>query len=88
MRSLDQILDLLHQHHQRATYGAVATVLGKTSRALMQGCPRDWRHSWVVNKETGLPGQYPAGKIHPAIREREEVLETVEALAKWLRDPK
>ena len=54
----------------------------------MQGCPRDWRHSWVVNKETGLPGQYPAGKIHPAIREREEVLETVEALAKWLRDPK
>jgi hypothetical protein len=85
--SLRQVLDLLNQHHQRATYGAVAGLFGKAPRSLMQGLPRDWRHSWVVNKETGLPSEYPAGKIHPAIRERPEILEAEQDLEAWLRDP-
>jgi hypothetical protein len=85
--SLDEILDLLHQHHQRATYGAVAGLLGKTPRALMQGLPRDRRHSWVVNKETGRPSEYPAGKIHPAISERGDILDSEPALAAWLKKP-
>ena len=88
MRSLDRILDLLQQHHQRATYGAVAGLLGKTPRALMQGRPRDWRHSWVVNKDTGLPSEYPSGKIHPAINERSDILESDAALEAWLEEPR
>ncbi|MGH7515830.1 MAG: hypothetical protein ACREOQ_23260 [Gemmatimonadales bacterium] len=87
MKSLDQILDLLDGHHQRATYGAVAAALGKTPRSLMQGHRKDWRHSWVVNKDTGLPSEYPKGLIHPAIQERDEVLDTEAALQAWLREP-
>ena len=82
-----QVLDLLSKYHQRATYGAVAGLLGKVPRSLMQGLPRDWRHSWVVNKDTGLPSEYPAGKIHPAIQERVEILDTEEALESWLNEP-
>jgi hypothetical protein len=85
--TLDQILDLLQRHHQRATYGAVGGLLGKVPRAVMQGCRRDWRHSWVVNKETGLPTEYPAGKIHPAIGERREILESEADLKVWLEKP-
>lgn len=88
MRSLDEVLNLLQEHHQRATYGAVSALLGKTPRALMQGLPRDWRHSWVVNKDSGMPSEYPAGKIHPAITERTEILDSVAALEAWLRQPR
>jgi hypothetical protein len=87
LRSLTQVLGLLNKHHQRATYGAVAGVLGKAPRSIMQGLPRDWRHSWVVNRETGLPGEYPSGKIHPAIQERAEILESDEELEAWLKEP-
>jgi hypothetical protein len=82
--TLDAILDLLNAHHQRATYGAVAGVLGKSARSVMQGRPRDWRHSWVVNAETGWPSEYPAGKVHPAIEEREEVVSSPEELLQWI----
>jgi hypothetical protein len=85
--SLDGILDLLGKHHQRATYGAVASLLGKSPRALLQGRKRDWRHSWIVNKTTGLPSEYPAGMVHPSIREREEVLDSAEDLKAWLENP-
>jgi hypothetical protein len=54
----------------------------------MQGLPRDWRHSWVANKDTGPPSEYPSGKIHPAIKERAEILDTDEDLEAWLRDPR
>lgn len=53
----------------------------------MQGHRKDWRHSWVVNKDTGLPSEYPKGLIHPAIQERDEVLDTEAALQAWLREP-
>lgn len=88
LRSLKHVLDLLNQHHQRATYGAVAGFLGKTPRSLMQGLSRDWRHSWVVNKETGLPSEYPVGKIHPAISERLDIVESEAGLEAWLREPR
>lgn len=81
------MLGLLHEHHQRATYGAVAGLLGKVPRSLMHGLPRDWRHSWVVNSESGLPTEYPIGKIHPAIQERSQILDSREELEAWLKEP-
>jgi hypothetical protein len=84
MRSLESILELLQRHRQRATYGAVAALVGRTPRNLMQGLPRDWLHSWVVNQDTGLPSEYPAGKIHPAIKERAEILSSEQELVAWL----
>ncbi|HKV75547.1 MAG TPA: hypothetical protein VJN95_13585 [Gemmatimonadales bacterium] len=84
MRPLKQTLELLHRYHQRATYGAVADLVGRTPQTVLQGCPRNWLHSWVVNQQTGEPTAYPAGLIHPALREHPEILRTGSALAAWL----
>jgi hypothetical protein len=84
MRSLKHTLELLHRHHQRATYGALAELIGRTPQTVLQGCPRNWLHSWVVNQQTGEPTAYPSALIHPALREHPEILRTGAALSAWL----
>jgi hypothetical protein len=88
MHSVKSIVAALDQFHQRATYGAVAGLLGKVPRSVMQGYPKDWRHSWVVNQRDGEPSQYPALKKHPALHERGHILSTPEELAAWLANPR
>ena len=82
--TMDQILDALHSGHQRATYGAVASLLGKSPRTLMQGRDRDQRHSWVVSRKNGEPTGYAADQVHPDLRENAEVFERKEELERWL----
>ena len=81
---MDQILDALHDHHQRATYGAVAAVLGTAPRTLMKGRERDARHSWVVSRKTGEPTGYEPGQMHPEFVRSDRVIETRDELEKWL----
>ena len=83
--TMDQILDALDRSHQRATYGAVAAVLDRPPRTLMQGRERDQRHSWVVSRANGEPTGYQPAQLHPALRERAEVLDNKESLTQWLR---
>lgn len=85
--NLERILDALNHHQQRSTYGAVADLLGTTLRSLMQGCPRNQRHSWVVNQKTGRPTDYPASAIHPDLLRCSRVLTTSVELRNWLADP-
>jgi hypothetical protein len=82
--TMDQILDALDRGHQRATYSAVAALLGKPPRTLMQGRERDQRHSWVVSRKTGEPTGYTPELLHPDLRERSEVFDTKEELSAWL----
>ena len=82
--TMDTILDALDSGHQRATYGAVAALLGKSPRTLMTGCERDQRHSWVVSRKSGEPTGYAPDQVHPSLRERPEVFETKEELGRWL----
>jgi hypothetical protein len=86
MWTLDIIVGMLDKHHQRATYGAVAGLMGTAPRSVMQGRRRDWFNSWVVNQDTGLPSEYPEPMIHPAIRERPTILSDAAALVRWLDD--
>jgi hypothetical protein len=60
-RLLEQVLDVLEGHSIRATYSAVAEVVGGIARGVMNGRVRTPRHSWVVRKCDGLPTGY-----HPA----------------------
>jgi hypothetical protein len=83
--TMDQIIDALDQRHQRATYGAVAAVLNRPPRTLMQGRERDQRHSWVVSRANGEPTGYQPEQLHPSLRERSEVLDNKEALTQWLK---
>ena len=84
MPSLDVILAMLHQHHQRATYSAVAAMLDQTPRMLMRGKPRSQDNCWIVSKTTGRPTGYADTDIHPQLMANETVLTTREELAAWL----
>ena len=84
---LDLIIDTLDRHHQRATYGAVAGIVGGLAQAVMSGRPRNPRNSWVVAKATHLPTGYSDAEKHPALLERALVLETPNHLREWLANP-
>ena len=87
MRSVDWIVGLLSQYHQRATYGAIASLTGAVPRSVMADRKRSWLNSWAVNQDTGLPSEYPEPLIHPKIAERDTNLTTGQALAEWLEHP-
>lgn len=82
--SLDNILSTLHQHRQRATYGAVAALVGQTPRLLMHGKPRARDNSWIVSKTSGRPTGYTDADVHPELTAKEKVLATREELSEWL----
>jgi hypothetical protein len=83
---LDGVLAALNHHQQRATYSAVAALLGQTPRLLMHGRPRAQENSWIVSKTTGRPTGYADGDVHPQLTANETVLTTREELASWLAD--
>jgi len=51
--TLDDILDVLERHHQRATFGAVAGTLERDPRSLFNLYVRTPKTAWVVSKTTG-----------------------------------
>jgi hypothetical protein len=83
---LDEIVDLLNHHRQRATYGAVAAIVDRPPAFLMGGRPRDYRHSWIVNQETGLPTGYGEADMHPELLSNSNVIKTSLQLENWLRE--
>ena len=82
--TMDSILDHLNDARQRATYGAVAAVVGTSPRTLMAGCERDLRHSWVVSRKTGTPTGYADELMHPDLMASERIIESREELLRWL----
>ena len=84
MLSLDEIVEVLDQRGQRATYGAVAKLIDQSPRSLLKGRDRGRRYSWVVNRGTGLPTGYEEDQIDPRLRESGPVLRTDVELRAWL----
>ncbi len=82
--ALDQILDELDAARQRATYGAVAAVVGASPRTLMSGRERTPRHSWVVNLRSGLPTAYADALIHPQLTTSATIIKSKDDLVTWL----
>ena len=85
--SLEEIVDLLDRHGRRATYGAVAAVLGHSPRSLLRGRERGRRFSWIVNRETGMPTGYSEELIDPRLKESGPVIATDGELRTWLENP-
>jgi hypothetical protein len=81
---VNSIVKVLNKHHQRATYGAIAGLLGKSAQSLMKPYPQQRLYSWVVNKRTKQPTGYPPHMKHPHLEECKTVLDTTEKLRKWL----
>lgn len=82
--TMDQILDELDAGRQRATYGAVAALVGASPRTLMSGRERNQRHSWIVNHRTGLPTEYAVELMHPELTSNSVIIKTREDLVVWL----
>jgi hypothetical protein len=72
--TIDQIIEQLARHRQRATYGAVAGVVGRLPRSVMSGRPKTQEHSWVVSANAGLPTGYCEQDMHPDLRFRSKIL--------------
>jgi hypothetical protein len=88
--SLDEVLRFLNEQQVRATYGAVAEVLGVIPRSMgLRLGPRRPEASWIVNGYNGLPTDYSEDEWHPALLSHAEVIssgrELVLRLAKWKR---
>ena len=88
--NLDLIVSKLNQHHKRATYGAVAEIVGGIAQGVMAGRPKSPRDSWIVAKGSGAPTGYMPGQIHPECRrqisERPwDFISDGEILRNWLK---
>lgn len=82
--SLESVLKTLELKRQRASYEAVAGVVGSTAQNVMKGRPKTPRNSWVVNGETCMPTGYSSEEKHPDLEAHEEVIKKAEELKKWL----
>ena len=86
--SLAEIVRFLNHHRVRATYGAVAEVLGVIPRSIGARLgTRGIEASWVVNAATGLPTDYEEREKHPALTRSTELItsgrELMKRLAAW-----
>lgn len=81
---LDVVLAALNEHRQRATYSAVAALLGQSPRVLMHSRARERANSWIVSKTSGKPTGYEEADLHPELMANASVIQTREELASWL----
>ena len=84
MLNLDTIVQALNAGRQRATYGAIAGILGSPAQALMSGRERNPLNSWVVNQDSGLPTGYEPMHVHADLLQESTVLSTAAELNDWL----
>lgn len=94
--SLDGVVYQLNAHKQRATYKAVAELLGVLPRSLMTGRPKTPTFSWVVAATTcrsesqrGCPTGYSRNQIHPDCWHQicggdNNIIDSADGLREWL----
>ena len=81
--SLAEIIRFLNHEQVRATYGAVAKVLGIVPRTMGTKLgPRRVETSWIVSTATGLPIDYVQEEMHPALLQKADVITTGTELTK------
>src|SRR5260221_14386968 len=75
---LDDIVAYLNAAEVRATYGAVAELVGGIAQSIggrLGGLAgRRKEASWFVNAKTGLPTNYPPEHLHPALTRSRDII--------------
>jgi len=84
MWTLDGIIDALNAGQLRATYGAVAGVLGVIAIGVMGDRDNCHRNSWIVATDNGLPTGYLEDEMHPNLTRLPIVLATPKRLQRFL----
>jgi alkylated DNA nucleotide flippase Atl1 len=77
MPTVEEILQFLDAEKVRATYGAVADVLGISPRSVgaLLGSRRP-KASWVVNAASGEPTGYSDEQKDVSLRKRDQIIKT------------
>jgi hypothetical protein len=88
--SLDEILQFLNHEKVRATYGAVAEILGVIPRSMGARLGRRRPEaSWIVSATNGLPSDYSEDEWHPTLLSQADIISSGRMLAlrlsKWRR---
>ena len=86
MHTIAEVTSLLERQRQRATYKAVAGVVGKPPQSLMRGQPQSFRNSWIVSKLKGLPTGYEATQMHPDLLSENYVISDPNELKAWIQN--
>ena len=63
--NVESISQVLNRKRIRATYGAVAAIVGCNPQNVMQDRPNNHQNSWIVNGGTNLPTGYGPQDHHP-----------------------
>ncbi len=63
--NVELVSQVLNRGKIRATYGAVAAVVGCNPRNVMNGLPISQVNSWMVCSKTGMPTGYGPKDHHP-----------------------
>jgi len=79
-----ELLEALQSRSQRASYAAVAGLLGGSHRSLLSDHEKDPLHSWVVNGTTKLPTGYATNNLHEKLERNSKVIDTKEGLRRIL----
>jgi hypothetical protein len=70
-----EVLRYLNDAQTRATYGAVADVVGGIARGIGARLgPRRIEASWVVESKSGMPSGYRKDELHPLLIKRSEII--------------
>ena len=83
---LAEIIRWLNERKVRATYGAVAAVLGVRPQSMGARLgPHSLEASWIVNASTSLPTGYESSEIHQDVRKSTELIRTGNELRRKMR---
>lgn len=82
--NLEAIIGVLDRKNIRATYGAVAGVLGANPQSVMMGRVLSHRNSWIVNAKTGRPTGYGTNQLHPNLTRLPIIFDSPERLQRFL----
>ena len=84
---VDRVCRALQKAKTRATYGAVSDhLVGYSPPMLMAGKLRDHLHSWVVNRQSGLPSGYKLHEIDPDLTINDTIFKTKEEIDKLMKE--
>jgi hypothetical protein len=82
---LINVIEVLNKYEIRATYSAVAQVIGCTSLAVgVRLGEREALKSWIVCPRTGLPNGYSMSQCHPELYSKMMIIRTGDKLREFL----
>lgn len=84
--NLDKIIRCLKKHRQRATYAAVAGLVGSNAQSVMRNREVSELNSWVVSKRRGKPTGYPSSHVDKHLEDKPHVISEREELERWMEE--